>query len=125
MPIKPWRHALIRSRSVLALLTALAFLGCTPSANDKLQTIKRKKLANNTYLIDNGKRRAIRLHSTDIATEAGQGKIRIDTGGWDTLTTRERLHRFTSCRVYRDKGQTYVDGQKLRDGMIISGTLTL
>lgn len=86
-------------------------------------TEKRRKLANNTYLIDNGKRRAVRLHSTDIATEAGAGKLRIDTGGWDTMTTRERLHRFTSCRVWRDKGQTYIDGQELRDGMTVPGRL--
>lgn len=91
----------------------------------KLETTKRRKIANNTYLIDNGKRRAIRLHSTDIATEAGPGKLRIDTGGWDTVTTRERLHRFTSCRVYRDKGTTYIDGEKLRDGMIVTGSLSV
>lgn len=88
-----------------------------------IETVKRKKIANNTYLIDNGKRRAIRLHSTDIATEAGPGMIRIDTGGWDTVTTRERLHRFTTCRVYRDRGVTYIDGVKLRDGMKIEGGL--
>ena len=90
-----------------------------------IDTVKRRKLANNTYLIDNGKRRAVRLHSTDIATEAGPGKIRIDTGGWDTMTTRERLHRFTTCRVYRDRGQTYVDGVKLKDGMIVPGALAV
>lgn len=89
----------------------------------KIETIKRRKLANNTYLIDNGKRRAVRLHSTDIATEAGRGKLRIDTGGWDSMTTRERLHRFTTCRVWRDKGQTYVDGVKLKDGMLVAGSL--
>lgn len=89
----------------------------------KLETIKRRKLANNTYLIDNGKRRAIRLHSTDIATEVGPGKLRIDTGGWDTLTTRERLYRFTSCRVGRDKGITYINGVELKDGMTVPGRL--
>lgn len=91
----------------------------------RIQTEKRRKLANNTYLIDNGKRRAIRLHSTDIATEAGPGRIRLDTGGWDTMTTRERLHRFTTCRVYRDKGITYVDGVKFKDGMIVPGALAV
>lgn len=91
----------------------------------KLETVKRKKIANNTYLIDNGKRRAVRLHSTDIATELPNNRLRIDTGGWDTLTTRERLHRFTTCRVYRDRGQTYVDGQELRDGLIVAGSLVI
>lgn len=91
----------------------------------KLEIVKRKKIANNTYLIDNGKRRAVRLHSTDIATELPGRKLRIDSGGWDTLTTRERLHRFTTCRVYRDKGQTYVDNQELRDGMTVTGRLVI
>lgn len=91
----------------------------------RIETTKRRKLANNTYLIDNGKRRAVRLHSTDIATEAGAGKLRLDSGGWDTMTTRERLRRFTTCRVYRDKGQTYVDGVKFHDGIIVPGELAV
>lgn len=91
----------------------------------KIETVKRRKLANNTYLIDNGKRRAVRLHSTDILTEAGPGKLRIDTGGWDTMTTRERLGRFSNLRVWRDKGITYVDGHKLKDGMTIAGRLAV
>lgn len=89
----------------------------------KLETIKRRKLANNTYLIDNGKRRAVRLHSTDILTEVKPGTLRVDTGGWDTMTTRERLGRFSSLYVRREKGTTYVDSQPLRDGMIVSGSL--
>jgi hypothetical protein len=51
----------------------------------RIETVKRRKLANNTYLIDNGKRRAVRLHSTDIATEAAGYNLRIDTGGWDSV----------------------------------------
>jgi hypothetical protein len=94
-------------------------------ARGKIETVKRRKLANNTYLIDNGKRRAVRLHSTDILTEIGPGRLRVDTGGWDTMTTRDRLERFSNLRVWRDKGITYVDGHKLRDGMTIAGTLDL
>ena len=41
MPIKPWRNALIFTSSVLALLAALTFLGCTPVDDNKLQAIQR------------------------------------------------------------------------------------
>ncbi len=91
----------------------------------KLETVKRRKLANNTYLIDNGKRRAIRLHSTDIVTEHGSDALRIDSGGWDSETTRDRIYSFTTCKVWRDKGVTYIDGQKLKDGMLVAGRLMI
>jgi hypothetical protein len=57
-----------------------------------------RKLANNTY----AQRRelhgdnviAIRLHSTDILTFFRDGSVKVDTGGWQTVTTKERLNRY-------------------------------
>ena len=54
-----------------------------------------RKLENNTYL----KRRgvgaiAVRLHSTDIITLYADGSLRICMGGWNTMTTKDRLNGF-------------------------------
>ena len=53
------------------------------------------KIGNNTYLIGNGTDDApftIRLHATDIV-QVSADTIRFDTGGWQTVTTKERMNR--------------------------------
>jgi hypothetical protein len=64
----------------------------------------RRKLANNTYLERNYERYrlhteqdpyiAVRLHNTEIIRFYPDGRVRVNTGGWNTITTRDRLNRF-------------------------------
>lgn len=55
---------------------------------------KSKKVANNTLEIDHGNgKSSIRLHDTDILTFEN-GKVTLDSGGWQTVTTKQRLNRF-------------------------------
>lgn len=55
-----------------------------------------RKVANNTYLerAVSGGGIAVRLHETDILTFWPNGNVRFYTGGWGTVTTKERMHRF-------------------------------
>lgn len=53
------------------------------------------------------------LHST-LVVEATRDTIKLDTGGWDTVTTRARMNQASNqfglgYRVYRDKGGLHVD----------------
>ena len=66
-------------------------------ADEKLQgrCRERRKLANNTYL----ERRslgeiAVRLHSTDILTFHEDGRVVLNSGGWTTVTTKDRMNRY-------------------------------
>lgn len=43
---------------------------------------RRKKIQNNTYLIDYGNRIAVRYHQTDVVTAYPDGKVVVDAGGW-------------------------------------------
>jgi len=68
-----------------------------------------RKLANNTY----AQRRfsgqiAVRLHATDILTFHSDGQIDLNTGGWDTVTTRSRMNDFIPrpWRVGGHRGST-------------------
>lgn len=89
--------------------------------------VEKKKIANNTvwYKMANGEER-IRLYGTDIATLFGQ-KIVLNSGGWRTRTTRDRLdealRRFCvpGCapRGYQNKGITYVGSEVFYDGMVV------
>lgn len=72
--------------------------------------LDRKRIANNTW----AERRddetiAIRLHQTDIITLNLDGRVTLDSGGWHTVTTKERLNRFAPLvRVYSEKAVWYV-----------------
>ncbi len=50
--------------------------------------------------------RHVRLHDTDILTFHPDGSISVYTGGFNTITTRERLNRFLPVpfHVWTDKG---------------------
>jgi hypothetical protein len=93
----------------------------------------RRKVANNTYL----ERRqegviALKLHATDVLTfiqafDALPERVKYDTGGWRTVTTKERLNRFGAAGVYvsSNRGIWYASGEAsvvvFNEGMIWDG----
>lgn len=76
--------------------------------------------ANNTVvrLTDGGV--AIKLHDTDIVTINDNGRIGLNSGGWLSVTTKERIKRYTPARISQKNGIWYMgDGSIFYDGMII------
>lgn len=76
---------------------------------DELPHLDRRKLANNTYV-----RRlpddtiAIRLHDTDIVIVHPDDTFMLDSGGWRTYTTKDRINKFSPARVYQERNHWYV-----------------
>ena len=76
---------------------------------DELPHLNRRKLANNTYV-----RRlpddtlAIRLHDTDIIIVRPDDTFLLQSGGWRTYTTKDRINRFSPARLYQEKNHWYV-----------------
>jgi hypothetical protein len=74
---------------------------------------KRRKLANNTYLERNSfdPTIAVVLHRTDIITLYPDGNVKLNTGGWNTVTTRDRLNRFCpdSVSVHSERGVCFLN----------------
>ena len=96
----------------------------------QLHDIKKSKLVRrNTRLTEyNDGRRVLRLHQTDVLTYKPDGKILLNSGGWRTHTTKERLNSFlpVHIRVYQKNYSWYVrqEGKKdieFTDGMEIQG----
>ncbi len=86
------------------MVAALASVGREP--------IKAKLAARNTldYVGADGRRR-IRLHKTDILTFTKDGAgFTIDTGGWNTPTTRARLNEYLPAgwQVGTTRGRLYL-----------------
>ena len=73
--------------------------------------ISSKLVKNNTRLTiyKNGDK-TLKLHNTDIIKWQGN-KIILNSGGWDTLTTRARFNEFLpeQIRIFRKKGKTFVN----------------
>lgn len=92
-----------------------AFSEYTPQ---DFKDFKVRKIENNTW-----ERRGvmegitiIRLHRTDIITKFPNGQIKLDSGGWQSVTTKERMsarHLNERYTVGQVKGQWYVRDMRL------------
>jgi hypothetical protein len=90
---------------------------------------KGKPIANNTRLYKRGDEFEIVLHQTAVVSILPEGKYIIRTGGWNTLTTRDRLNRYAPGRFFTEQGILYwvpgwaagIPGEKIvvEEGMII------
>jgi hypothetical protein len=79
----------------------------------------RRKLENNTYLERRGLDFAVRLHSTDVVTIHPDGTYTLRTGGWKTVTTKDRINRYSPVRISQVKFEWFVNGEDFYSGMIV------
>lgn len=100
-------------------------------AVEKLGTRNSRKLANNTYLEKQPDGTiAVRLHSTNVVIYSPDGTITLNSGGWRTPTTKDRINTYSPLLVsqergiwyvgktYWDKAATFADGLTYKDGVI-------
>jgi len=70
---------------------------------------------------------AVRFHHTDVVVTKGN-IVTLDTGGWNTVTTRERMNSFSPIRVYTKAGALFANGfpmaQTITFKKDIAGTFT-
>jgi hypothetical protein len=87
----------------------------------------RRKLTHNTYAERRGEAIAVRLHDTDILTFHPDGSVSYETGGWFTVTTKDRMNSYGPLRIHSERGRwyagttPYMDGMTVRDGLVIAG----
>jgi hypothetical protein len=88
-----------------------------------------RKIGNNTYIERRGEDFAVRLHNTDILTIRPDDSFVVDTDGWLTVTTKDRLNTFAPRGVQfaSDRGQwkvcfngwSDIGSKPYADGMVI------
>ena len=91
-----------------------------------------RKLENNTYLQRRGDNIAVKLHNTDVVTFAPNGDVVLDSGGWLTSTTKDRMNKYLpgpgggSAHVWQKNGRWFCGDVAYADGMVIhaDGTVT-
>jgi hypothetical protein len=78
----------------------------------------RKRIANNTVRYVNAAGDTVwRLHHTDVVTHRVDGTWTLDSGGWKTVTTKERMSRYAPCRIDSRRGVWYIGNVPYVDGM--------
>jgi hypothetical protein len=97
---------------------------------DFAKTRRARKLAHNTYLSVDiyapFTEIGITYHNTEIVTYYSNGSVRLNSGGWHTSTTKERINAFTpkGISVWQQLGSWYVKTPagvfEFEGGMVIS-----
>jgi hypothetical protein len=80
-----------------------------------------RNLNNNTVLhrVDD-KTLAVRFWNTDVITIHKNGNYTLNSGGYRTVTTKERINEHSPARLYQSKGVWYVSSDtEFTDGMVI------
>jgi hypothetical protein len=101
-------------------------------ADEKLGSRESRKLDNNTYLKRRGDNIAVLLHETDIVTMKPDGVNVLNSGGWKTVTTKDRINKFSDVCITQRKGVWYIngtnnlfyDGIETKDGQVVSKIVT-
>lgn len=83
-----------------------------------------RKIGNNTYAhILNDSTVAIRLHGTDVVSIHPDNTVTLQTGGWQTSTTKDRINQYSPVKVYQRKYEWYVtiNGKEypFMEGMVV------
>jgi len=69
-----------------------------------------KVIDNNTVEYFQNDTRKIRLHFTDIVSFGNDGSVTYDSGGWKTVTTKDRMNKFGFYRanIYQEESIWYL-----------------
>lgn len=78
--------------------------------SDKLNGKDRRKWLNNTFLVASGDDIAVVLHKTAVVTVHSDSSMTLDSGGWETNTTKDRINAFLpgGCKLYQENFVWYI-----------------
>lgn len=78
-----------------------------------------RPLANHTRIVNNQTNLAVRFWYTDVVQFFLDGRIILNSGGFRTQTTKERISTYSGYPIIQEKGVWFIDGLPFKDGMVI------
>lgn len=83
----------------------------------------QRKVGNNTYaFIETDGTVAIELHGTKVVRFLTNGLVELNSGGWQTSTTKDRINKYSPVGVYQKNFEWFLDdGTPFEDKMLVSG----
>lgn len=89
----------------------------------KLGKRERKKLENNTWLVKlTDDSVGVKLHDTVVVYIFKSGVYQLNTGGWRTVTTKDRINRYGPARVNQENNIWYIGDGVFEDGVRVDST---
>ena len=84
---------------------------------------QERKIGNNTYAeIEHDKSISVRLHGTDVVRFYANGLVKLNSGGWRTHTTKQRINKYSPVGVFQKNFEWYLaDGRPFEDNMLVGG----
>jgi hypothetical protein len=84
------------------------------------KVVKRERVGNNTLRIELDDGRTIyRLHNTDVVSFDGKGGVVLNSGGWRTPTTKDRINEYSPVKVESKHGIWMVGDVPFYDGIVV------
>jgi hypothetical protein len=82
---------------------------------------KTRKVGNNTYAeIEYDNSVSIILHGTAVVRFYPNGLVKLNSGGWQTSTTKDRINKYSPVKVYQKKYVWYLqDGTEFEDNILV------
>ena len=82
-----------------------------------------RTVANNTKVVKTSRGYGIKLHNTVVVDVDENNNYLLDSGGWHSRTTKERINNFSPVRLSQRNGIWYTQcGQIYDDGMIVDAS---
>jgi hypothetical protein len=83
---------------------------------------KARKVGNNTYAeIESDNSVSVRLHGTAVVRFYPNGLVKLNSGGWRTSTTKNRINKYSPVKVYQKKYEWYLqDGAEFEDNILVN-----
>jgi len=84
---------------------------------------QERKIGNNTYAeIEHDKSVSVRLHGTDVVRFYANGLVKLNSGGWRTHTTKQRINKYSPVKIFQKNFEWFLsDGRPFEDNMLVGG----
>ena len=83
----------------------------------------KKKIANNTYIKSSANDSiVVQLHDTEIITILPDNVFVLNSGGWQTVTTKARINEFSPARIIQKNGLWLINGIPFQDGIRVDAS---
>ena len=82
-----------------------------------------KKLGRNTWLEKDGETFVVRLHQTNIIRIFSSGLYELNSGGWNTMVTKDRINEYSPASITQRNFVWYLKGGvEFFDGVIVDSS---
>ena len=84
---------------------------------------KERKIGNNTYAeIEYDRSISVNLYGTDVVRFYPNGLVKLNSGGWRTHTTKQRINKYSPVKIFQKNFEWFLaDGRPFEDNMLVGG----